>query len=314
MLSVCVHVRSGVATPARREPTCLVVILAQTRSAHAVWDSFKRGLLDPLGCDLAVCVGRNLTSGPATDEYHAHAKFVWEYDEPTDYGDMFEFAARVLGAHSQEWRKVLPAPGHLFGGVLDPHHQHHGSGAVGIFVRWFLSYSLKQSGVDQLYERFVITRSDHVYAFPHPPLELLNASQLWSPTGMDFAGLNDRHLVVSRRDVHRALSLLDRVLLEPVTLLAEMNATTWVTEWNIERFLLFHLKSQGLDSRLGRFHRCMFTARSKSDVSLWSVGDYHSAMDLIVKYPDELKECEINAVSFEFFARNWTRMMQAPLH
>ncbi len=287
----------------------------QTRAHTITWPTFKRNLLDQLQCDLALCVGRNMTAQPrppANDPFYQTAKYIWEYPEPEDYGPAFDYAAATDGAPPGAWREVLKVVNNtFFGCIKDPNHWNVGSGAVMLFYRWFLLHNLKTSGVDRLYHRYVVTRSDHIHAVPHPPLSVISGDNIWFPWGEDYGGLMDRHMVVSRRDLHAALSVLHRVLFDPAKLRAELDPNPWKFPlMNPEAFHYVHFSNNKLLDRVKRFPRTMFTARSDSDGARWMAGELHRDMGVYIKYPAELRHSETNAVSFEFYGRDWKTMLE----
>jgi uncharacterized membrane protein YgcG len=81
---------------------------------------------------------------------------------------------------SSSWRQSLlsqsaPTLPTLFGGVTN----YSGSGAIVFSMRWFLSQRIQELQLTHIYDRFIITRTDHYYQCPHdistllPPLPLL---------------------------------------------------------------------------------------------------------------------------------------------
>jgi len=88
------------------------------------------------------------------------------------------------------WKRFMHLPDQFMGGVKNDgtHHHHHGSAGILIFFRWFLLQKLKETNLINEYDRFIITRSDFIYAIPHPRLELLDPSKIWFPNGEYYGG------------------------------------------------------------------------------------------------------------------------------
>ena len=67
------------------------------------------------------------TSG---DPFYENAKYIWEYEEPEDFGTANEYAVRQLGTDKAYWRKILKVKDQLFGGIKDDTDQHPGSSGI----------------------------------------------------------------------------------------------------------------------------------------------------------------------------------------
>ena len=61
----------------------LVVIIGEARAHELTFALFKQNVLDPIGADLALCVGSPRQQDD-DNPFYAHAKHVWEFPEPTD--------------------------------------------------------------------------------------------------------------------------------------------------------------------------------------------------------------------------------------
>ena len=169
-----------------REKTekCLVCILAQVRAHELTWDSFKKFVLDRLNADLALCIGVDKDSS-RDNGYYRHAKYIWEYDEPRDYGDAFDHAKKDLGSN-EDWRLLLKVKDQWLGGISGK-DAHPGSAGILIFYRWLLAKKILENDLLNKYGRFIVTRSDHLYRAPHPPLKVISRDNIWLPTiGYDY--------------------------------------------------------------------------------------------------------------------------------
>jgi hypothetical protein len=260
----------------------LVVIIAETRAYQYTYTSFKQNLLDNLGADLALCVAKNEwedTSNP----YYKSAKYVWTYDEPGDWGTAIDMAQKTEEWHG-DWRRLLQLDGITLGGVHDENGRTRGSGSILLFFRWLLKQQLKNNGIDQKYDRFIITRSDYIYPVPHFPLRLMDPDHIWIPDGEDYGGYTDRHIVVSRKDVLSVLSVADPILRNPEELYQRMCNRI---EWNLERYIHFALTELGLDKKVKRFPFTMYAVRSGDGRTSWSTGTYSKQHGYWIKYRDE---------------------------
>ena len=248
----------------------LVCIFPTTRAHRLAFESIKRHVLDELNADLALAL--------AIDENYdyenclwQHAKYRWTAPSfEKNLGEAFDLAQRWLCQQNSisppDWRLMLRIKGLWQGGIqsLDPQPSYS---AIFTFGRWLLLHGLQQDGILDRYDRFVLTRSEFVWLCPHPPLSLLDRSEIWVPAGVedtawpDYGGLNDRHLVVSRADVVNCLNLIEDVLLHPTELYDELKSKSL----NNEQLLAHHLYRKGLRDKVKRFPNVMYLARELND-------------------------------------------------
>lgn len=274
----------------RKRPSCLVVVIGGIRAHQLTWSSFKASLLDAFGCDLAICTSTKPNS-THSDPFMAQAKYTWLYTQPTDWAEALNFAATTEGGVGDSWRPILRLRGILFGGIQD--HALEGtsqsSASIVMFYRWFLLHCMRREGVDTLYDRFIITRSDYLYEVAHPPLEALDPQYIWSPAGEDWGGITDRHTVVSAVDLETVLTPLRTLLADPGPLYEVLKQDE---SWNLEKFIAFHFFNAGILHRMRRFPPCMYTVRGKDDPAYWPTGHWSDELGLHLKYPDEYEKTQ----------------------
>ncbi|WP_353861959.1 hypothetical protein [Azospirillum formosense] len=287
----------------------LVCIINQTRGHELTWPTFERHVLHELDADLAVCIGIR----PGYDEtnpFYANARYRWTQAEPDDYADLFDDVAQRIGT-TADWRILLPVPGIWLGGIKAS-NVFPGSSAIGYFYRWMLFQRLRDEGLLERYDRFVITRSDYYYLCPHPPVESLDPRFFWTPDGEDWGGVVDRHAVIGPEDMEAALNFLEVILRDPQGLHDRMRAILehncrlhecdW--NWNPERCLRMELERLGVAHRLRRFPYGMFLIRGNSDTSTWSMGQFDPSLGGFVKYQGEYEAARNTAQRFRT-RRDW---------
>lgn len=263
----------------------LVVTLGQLRAHALTWSNFRQNVLEQLGADLAVCVPHD-AHFDFTNPFYTHARYRWLVPDAPDLANIFDRIQRLLGG-SEDWRLICDVQGSWLGKVAQANQP--GAAAILFVLRWFMLNNIRAAGLTDVYDRFIITRSDFYYLCPHPPLDCLSSDHLWVPDGEDYFGLCDRHLVVSSADLFAACSLIDDFLLRP----REMrDAMTVNRMWNIEQVIAWHLTRHGLISRVRRFPYVMFLVRSPDDPSAWAVGSLSTDVGMVVKYPSELHEAK----------------------
>jgi hypothetical protein len=261
----------------------LVIVLAETRTHQHTFELFRKNVLDIFQADLCLCVADNEredTSNP----FYRHARHVWRYPEPEDWGDAFDEAQRQSGL-TGDWRVLLNIKDQWLGGVRGA-GQHPGSAGILLFFRWFLKERLQTTGVIAQYDRFIVTRSDFVHRIPHAPLALLDPDYIWIPFGEDYNGYTDRHIIASQQDILRVLSITNAILCEPEQLAAEMQP---FAHWNLERFIKFSFARQGLINRVKRYPYTMYAVRSADGHTRWSEGKFDERLGYFIKYPGEFR-------------------------
>jgi hypothetical protein len=186
----------------------------------------------------------------------SRAKFVFTFPE---YGDDWSEALRIIDPDGQERiAPLLANTSTVLGGV--PYRRWHGSGAISFWIRWFLSQQLLKvkHNLTTIFDRFVITRTEHCYMCPHD-FSKLDPQYLWLADGQDFGGITDRHLIVPSQYVLTALDILPTFF---------RNASDYPMvsdEWyNPEQLLLDRWKQEGLAQLVRRFPRMMFTCGNRT--------------------------------------------------
>jgi len=273
-----------------RKESALVIILAETREHALTFDLFKENLLDVMNADLGLCVARNPREDTA-NPFYSHARYIWTYKEPDDWGDAFDDLQRRRGLRN-DWRTLLQIRDQWLGGVRGP-DEHPGSAGILLFFRLFLKDCLVRHNVLDRYDRFIVTRSDFMHRVPHVPLTLLHPDYIWIPDGEDYGGYTDRHIIAHRKDILPVLSVADRILTEPQALSTEMSHCA---NWNLERFIKFSFVSMGLVPRIRRFPYTMYTVRSAGGHTRWREGVYSERLGYCIKYYDEYRSYKLAAL------------------
>jgi hypothetical protein len=261
----------------------LVIVLGQLRAHQLTWANFKTNLLDQLGADLAVCVP-NDASFDFTNPFYTHARFRWLIPDTPDLAPIFDWIGRLIGS-DEDWRSLLDVEGIWLGRIAQSGQE--SASAILYVLRWFMLSNVEASRLTDVYDRFVITRSDFYYLCPHPPLDCLDPDRLWIPDGEDYAGICDRHLVVSSSHLSGSCNILEELLRHPRELRERMIGNG---RWNTEKVLALHLARNGLMSKVRRFPYVMFLVRSEGDPPSFSPGQYVPGLTMTVRYVSELHE------------------------
>ena len=264
----------------------LVCILAQTRAHQLTWANFEKNVLGELNADLAVCIGVD-QQYDYDNPYFKNARFRCIIPESADYAAEIDRISVSLG-HRTDWRGLLKLCEDYYSIFLGGVAGVAGAGAILLVYRWYLRNYIAEQQLDARYDRFIITRSDFIYAAPHPCLDAIERGSIWLPDGEDWGGLVDRHMVVNNDDVIKSLSTLSDLLRNPEDWAAALAARI-APYRNIEGVLEIYFKREGLFSRVRRFPYIMYLVRGENDPTRWTEGEFDPELGLYVKYPTELE-------------------------
>lgn len=293
----------GNARPGRCNRT-LVIVCASLRGGNLAWRSLLKHVVRHNNADLALMLDKPpaTVDSKATTLLHRHARFVWavpsSWHKGFDWAPALDAMAIEATGSVTPWRKyaVMQPDNSIIGPFTLGNRTFRSTGAISYATRWRLRHELlgdgtTTNGVDATasvegngghaegggasggglvrgglareYGRFVITRSDHLYACGHD-LAALDPRFVWVPSGEDYGGVCDRHMVCSNADLRACLSLVDPLVAHPARY-------AWaLRRLNMESFLKLRLAEQGALPRLRRFPRVMFTVGTAADRSLWS--------------------------------------------
>lgn len=283
----------------------LVAVVCETRAWEITADGFFSNLIDPLGADLALCVGDHEAPNPLYDR----AQYVWRTGEPDDWGELYD-----RKASSGRWRALLTPGAQLLGGIEDPEVSEVGSGAIVLYFRQFLKESIERAGIADRYQWLIVTRSDLLWPIPHPPVGSLSDHHLYALDGEGYGGVEDRHLVVPRRHIRRFLEVPDPIFSDPEGLRHELDRISVAQGWpvlNAERFLAARLWSLGLWRHVRFLPYIPYLVRGRGDATRWAAGVFDDERGYYVKYPTELERSRI-ARRFLSDRESWDRYL-API-
>lgn len=270
-----------------RNESVLVIVLAETRAYQHTFELFNINLLQKMEADLCLCIASNERED-TENPFYKHAKYIWSYDEPDDWGAAFDDMQRSKGVNA-DWRKLLEIKNQWLGGVKGE-GEHPGSAGILLFFRLYLKESLIKHNVLNKYDRFIITRSDFIHRIPHVPLKYLAPEYIWIPDGEDYGGFTDRHIVVQRDDLMDVLSISDEIITEPAKLHSQMSG---FSNWNLEKYIKFSFDKYGLTYRVRRFPYTMYSIRPPGGHTRWRKGFFNEDYGYYIKYKGEYESYRI---------------------
>ena len=263
----------------------LVIILGQARADKLTWTTFKTHVLDELNADLALCIGESPNNN-SSNFYWANAKYKWIVPEYEDFGDGFDQIQLERYGRTTDWRKILQVKNQWLGGIKGE-GEHPGSAGILIYFRAKLYDLLVKENISDRYDRFIITRSDFIWEIPHPKVERLHPKYIWIPYGEFYGGVTDRHVVLSKQNIGAYLNLIDPILEDTDALISSMMSYIRKPIWNLERYILFHLKRLNMASEIRFLPYIMYSVRDQSTPTRWAQGVYDSELGYYIKYPTE---------------------------
>ncbi len=308
----------------------LIIILSETREHELTFKNFKKNVLDELNADLCICIGVN-PDYDYSNPFYKLAKYKFTYDEPSDFGDAFDYAYNIISLNRNKyeyiknviisknikinllqtkiyrkrmniykkplhWRKFLEIKDQLLGGIKDKNHEHPGSAGILIFFRWFLLKNLIDNDIINKYDRFIITRSDFIYQLPHPKVELMNENNIWIPDSEHYEGYTDRHVILSKNNIELYLNILNNMVLRSNEYFMKMKNKE---NWNLEQLIKFHLKQNSVLHLVKEFPYIMYSVRSENGKTRWSKGEYSNKLGYHIKYHSEYEKSNNYKNEFE---------------
>ena len=202
-----------------------------------------------------------------------------------------ELATSKLGSGSP--LSILFGPIKVPDGETNETVQFPGSAVLIFMLRWFLIQRIKEHKILDLYDRFVVTRTDHYYVCRHDFASLdLSGNRIWLPVGEDWGGYTDRHMVVGGDNLIDALDMMTDMILRPFDPSPHLTRPVGGTlrfgmHHNGEAFMRHVWGMRNLT--VSRFPRVMYvcaTAADKSDFMTATLESEH-APGLLAKYGEE---------------------------
>lgn len=223
----------------------LFCIIGNLRAGDLCFESFNKNFPN---VDLALCVGNTYPES----KWRARAKYIWELDEsdPEIWFDIFD---RV----STQWRGFKHYP-NLWG----PYQGLKGSGMIIMAFRQMLYEHLLS--LDETYDRYVLTRSDHLYTFGALPS--VKPGEIYIPEGEEYGGVTDRFSVAARDEFLKSLQIIEFL---QTNYPHQPDLQTGDPRWsiNVERWLKLFYEQSGL--KIIKTPRNMYTVARKDEQTRW---------------------------------------------
>jgi hypothetical protein len=286
--------------------TTAVILLGNLRGGERTWHSLYRHVLDVNHADLILVVVGNITPSVSLPGYKSssllsRAKFVFQIPHFDDWAIVLDMMAK--DTNNTTWRHIIPTiignSSILLGsssvGEETQGKIRAGSGALLFSARWILSEIIKENHFTSIYDRFVLTRSDQYYLCDNDISALIPHSKIFIPTGEDYGGICDRHLICSARDVLPILNILPPLIQHPEKYIQYHSDFFF----NTERFFKLRLHELNFTYKIERYPRRMFIAGVDGDGFTWATLSTNTLPEGVrFKYPMEYSHAK--AVCFDY--------------
>jgi len=305
-----------VSAPSLHSDRVLAILIGNPRGGPLAWKSLNTHVLTPLKADLMLYFGKsdarseNNVSFPYWADLHDMAKYIFFEREHNDWGVVLDQASLGHDARPTDWLDLCKfAPQWL--GAVGRGCNHKAGAAIQLAFRYLVQQKLVSTGLINQYDHFIYTRSDFLYACDYPPMSAFDSSSLWIPWGEDYDGLNDRHMITTRKGILLALNLTRSIMSEPARWAAIFDQSGIARHaWNPERINMLYCNfTRGI--RVRRFLHPAFIVKTAADVARWTQGDGRLlppplSTTLSVKYHTELRvsqQCPLWMANLETLIR-----------
>lgn len=276
----------------------LVIILSETRAHELTFDNFKKNVIDELNADLCLCIGVK-SNYDYENPFYKLAKYHFLYEEENDKSfaksveysyqetpDKPEYENGIQAKHYNEFLKIKSHFGYDNIENDDPCHFSNFiiSTYIHVFFLWFLQKNMRDSDLISKYDRFLILRSDYMYALPFPKMDVLDERYVWIPDWEDYGGLCDRAVVLSRCHFEKYIRILESFYKKSNHYYSIIESRYY---WNMERLLRAHLEEEDLFWSTRRYPYISYAVRNVDGSTRWSVGTFSESLGYYIKYPSE---------------------------
>ncbi len=155
---------------------------------------------------------------------------------------------------------------------------------IHIFFLWFLQINIIKHNLLDIYDRFIITRSDYIYQLPFPNLSILNEKYIWIPNSEDYDGLCDRLVVLSKNNIINYINILENFYIKSNKYYLNIKNRN---NWNMEQILKMHLEENNISHLVKRIPYISYTVRNITGTTRWHAGIYSEKLGYYIKYPSE---------------------------
>jgi len=280
----------------------------QLRGGTIAWNSFQHYVLNFYDADLAY-IGPPLQVKTAVSQaLKKRAKWVWEYDDPSDWATYFVRPNSEEADRSTLWTYcTAPFNGEQFlGGVkLGGVCKHEGSAGMLLSYRRLAQEKLLEKKLYTKYEWIIYSRADYFYMCSPPELVNFNPTSVYIPKGEGYGGVTDRLHFLPGYLAPLALNITNHFL---------SKASFWIKASrgaNLEKLLKIYFEETNIP--VGFFDHVAFTIRAEGDSSSWGPGSgfaHHSLSEFKVrpKYMSEFHDALETCVQLKLKARKFFKV------
>lgn len=271
------------------QPKVMVCIIGTVRGGNVAWNSLLKHVVTPLSADLALFTAKTKEN----TILHQAARYDWSFHDP-DWGDELNRVCTECGVEEGTWNESARRTSYesLWGGVILDGKLLKGSGAIIMLLRDML---LQKLSILKQYDKVIITRSDHLYFFDHPPISDFDID---IPVGEDWWGVTDRHHTVDTSKLETYLCIVKWWMQN-----LDFVERSIPKHHNPEQLLALYFKEIGFS--IHRTVRCMASISLKNDFTRWKIATVKvpGYDDVFFKYPHEYYSHIKNYKAKRFFGK-----------
>lgn len=280
----------------KRAPSALVILIGQARGSEYAWKSMLHHLVRPFQAHLATF----FTDASEQTLLQQHSQYSWSIPEADDWGMYFDKAAGLCihdDAGASDWRSLCDVGGIYMGGVKSC-DGHAASAGILLAFRWLVAQKLLSLNLLNHYDYFILSRADFLYLCDHKALVKFDRDGGYVPSGEEYGGYTDRHLVGSAELFFRMINVTQQLVCD----VDRFRNVLMQNHPNVNLETAQKLVWENLSIPIRQFDRSFFTVKLPDDPTRWSQGSDDEVISqfdgLKVKYVDEFhqasKHCGMN--------------------
>jgi hypothetical protein len=273
-----------------------LVILMVSTTAHKLTEvNFFKNVIDTLGADLALCTRDD---EERTDNmFYERATYDWPVAHPTNWSDAYD-EIKMAENSQEDWREASKI-GKVWLGGLDTIENQSRTGAIVYYYRWKVLKKIRELGLVDKYDWFIISRHDYMWLVPHAPLNRFDKNSVWIPNAERYRGYTDRHQLIPTNFVE-CLNMVNPIIHHPRELYKMLLGMAGEDDINPEMYVNVYFKGI-LGLNVNEFPYVMYLVRESDGPASWSMGHYSKALGYNIKYINEYLHASYYISKYQLF-------------
>ncbi len=114
----------------------------------------------------------------------------------------------------------------------------------------------------------------------------MDPQYIWIPDCEQYGGYTDRHVVLSKENIHHYLNIFENMVVHSDDYYFQMNSKN-NSAWNLEQLIKFNFDYNKVSDKVKEFPYVMYTVRNINGPTRWSGGVFNKELNYYVKYQSE---------------------------